>query len=454
MISPPNTFKNKIIHAGLWTFGGHFFSQAIRLLSNLIMTRLLVPEMFGLMSIVSVLLLGLVLITDVGLKQNIVQSKRAHEINYLNTVWTFQVIRGLFIWFLSVLMSAGLYYAQKHSWIAANTVYADTLLPFIIPVATFSLVFSAFEPTWTSIASRDLKQAQLVKIEIISQLAGVSLMVVLAYIYQSIWSLVIGSLMASLAHVVIVSFLANEKRNSFYIEKAALHDIFHFGKWIFMSSIIGFLYNSGDKLLLGGLINPADLGVYSIASFIVGAVYLMTSKMLGNVAFPALSETARNKPEDLIRIYYKFRIPFDAFVLFIAGFFLLTGQTIIDILYDSRYQDAGWMLSILGLSLIPLRYNLTDQCILALGKPKLMSYLIIIRTLFLFILLPIAFKYFGMIGALWIIVLSWFSSFPLAIYYKKIYSLLDVKKELITLPLFAVGLLSGYVFNLIYKLFI
>ena len=132
---------------------------------------------------------------------------------------------------------------------------------------------------------------------------------------------------------------------------------------------------------------------------------------------------------------------------------MLTGQTIIDILYDNRYQEAGWMLNLLGLTLISLRFNLTDQCFLALGKPKLMTSVIIIRTLFLFILLPIAFKYYGLYGAIWIIVLSGFSSFPLAIYYKKMLNLLDVKKELITLPLLAAGLICGFIFNQLYANF-
>lgn len=418
------------------------------------MTRLLIPEMFGLMAIVNVMLMGLVLLTDVGLRQNIIQSKRSNEVSFLNTVWTFQIIRGIFIWVASVVVSAGIYFAQSFSWLASNTVYANPLLPLIIPVATLAVIFSAFEPTWTSLASRDLNQAKLVKIEIISQVAGVLLMMLLAYCYKSIWALVVGSLVTSLVHAFIVNFMVDEKRNHFHIDKSALGEIFHFGKWIFLSSVIGFLINSGDRLLLGGLVSSTELGVYSIASFIVGAVYMVISRLLANVAYPALSETARNKPDDLCRIYYKFRIPFDATVLFLAGFFLLTGQTIINILYDNRYHEAGWMLSILSLCLISLRYNLTDQCFLALGKPKLMTYLIVIRTVFMFTLLPVVFQKFGLHGAIWIIVLSNFSSFPLAIYYKKSYHLLNVKKELITLPMLVVGLLFGYVFNQLYLILI
>lgn len=411
------------------------------------MTRLLVPEMFGLMAIVNVLLMGLVLLTDLGLRQNIIQSNRAHEDVFLNTVWTFQILRGVFIWAVSVLVSVGIYFAQIFQLVAAETVYAEPLLPFIIPVATLAVVIGAFEPTWTSLASRNLNQAKLVKIELISQVLGILVMVLIAYYNKSIWSLVAGALTTSLVHAIIVNFIVEEKRNHFHIDKEALSEIFHFGKWIFLSSIVGFLINNGDRLLLGGLITATELGVFSIAVFIVGAISMVVSRLLSNVAFPALSETARNKPEDLCRVYYRFRVPFDATVLFLAGFFLLTGQTIIDFLYDARYAEAGWMLSLLGLSLVSLRYNLTDQCFLALGKPKLMTYLIVIRTLFMFILLPIVFKYYGLHGAVWVIVLSYFSSFPLAIYYKKTHHLLDIKKELITLPIILVGALCGILFN-------
>lgn len=408
--------------------------------------------MFGLMAIVNVLLIGLVLLTDLGLRQNIIQSKRSHEDIFLNTVWAFQIMRGLFIWGVSILAAIGVYFAQANNLLASGTVYAEPLLPYIIPIATLATLISSFEPTWTSVASKGLQQSRLVKIEIASQLAGVILMVLLALYFKSIWALVIGSLGSSLAQSIIVNFIIKEKKNRFEIDKEALHEIFHFGKWVFLSSVIGFLINNGDRLLLGGLITTEELGVYSIAAFMIGAVTMVVSRLMANVAFPALSEAARERPQDLKRVYYRFRIPFDAALLFAAGFLVVAGQSIIHILYDARYQNAGWMLNALALSLISIRYNLADQCYMALGKPKVMTVLIMIRTATLFILLPIIFKKYGIHGAIWVIVLSGFVSIPLAIYYKKINNILDIKKEFITFPLFLIGLAFGIFFNKLYSI--
>ena len=452
IISPPKPLKQRIIKAGIWIFGGHASAHVIRLISNLIMTRLLVPEMFGLMSIVSVLITGLSLFSDLGLRQSIIQSKRGRDERFLNTIWSFQIIRGFSIWGFSVLVAVVVYIGQTLALMPVNTVYAEPLLPYIIPISTLGMIIGAFEPTWTALASRDLQQARLVKIELICQIIGVIAMVSMALYTRSIWALVLGSLISGISRTIIVNFLIKEKRNRFEIDKAYINEIFHFGKWILLSSIIGFLAMNGDKLLLGGLVSTKDLGVYNIAAFMIGAVATLVSRLLGGVAYPALSETVRDRPYDLQRIYYRFRLPFDAGIMFLAGVLFTSGQTIIHLLYDSRYEDAGWMLNVLALSLIALRYNLADQSYLALGKPKLMTMLTLTRTVALFVFLPVAYNQFGLHGAIWAIVISCFSSFPMAIYYKKMHQLLDIKKELITLPMIFVGLACGLIFNKIVQI--
>lgn len=411
------------------------------------MTRLLVPEMFGLMSIVSVLMVGLTLFSDLGLGQSIIQSKNGQNQAFLNTVWSLQVIRGFVLWGVSVLFAVGIYVFQGMEWMPSATVYAEPLLPYIIPVCTLSMIIGGFEPTWTVLASRNLQQAKLVKIELISQISGVVMMVMFALYSRSIWALVLGSLCSSLVRCLIVNFIIKQARNQFAINKDYAYEILHFGKWIFLSSIIGFLAMNGDKVLLGGLITTKELGVYNIAAFMVGAASTIVSRLLGGVAYPALSETLRDNPYDLQRVYYRFRMPFDAGIMFLAGFLFMSGSAIINILYDARYGEAGWMLSVLALSLVALRYNLADQSYMAMGKPKLMTTLTLIRTITLFALLPLGFQGFGLHGAIWAIVISYFSSFPMAIYYKKTHQILDIKKEFIMLPLIFLGMACGLLLN-------
>ena len=73
--------KSKLVHrvlrAGGWTIFGFGASQLLRLGGNLILTRLLFPEAFGLMAIVQAVLVGVTLLSDIGVEQSIIHNKEA-----------------------------------------------------------------------------------------------------------------------------------------------------------------------------------------------------------------------------------------------------------------------------------------------------------------------------------------------------------------------------------------
>ena len=77
----------------------------IRFGSNLVMTRLLMPEAFGVMSIATTVMVGLAMFSDLGLRQFIVQSSRGNDPSYLNTAWAIQILRGALLWVVSVAVS-------------------------------------------------------------------------------------------------------------------------------------------------------------------------------------------------------------------------------------------------------------------------------------------------------------------------------------------------------------
>src|SRR5262249_52416768 len=90
----PLPLKVRVFWAGSWIVGGHVFALALRLLSSLIMTRLLAPDLFGIMAIATAVHVVVALLADVGLFQSIVQSPRGEDPSFLNTAWTLQVVRG------------------------------------------------------------------------------------------------------------------------------------------------------------------------------------------------------------------------------------------------------------------------------------------------------------------------------------------------------------------------
>lgn len=431
----------------MWTLVGHTSSQVLRLGSNLIMTRLLVPEMFGIMTLAYVLLFGLQLMSDLGLRQNIVQSRNGHNQIFLNTAWTVQILIGGLIFVLASALAFVLHLLGSAQWLPGNSVYAEPILPYIIVLLSVNAFIGGFESTKVATASRNLVLGKLTLIELISQATGIAFMLAWVFVDRSIWALVAGSIISALLRVILGNVILPGERNRLHWDKAAFSEIMGFGKWIFVSSIIGFLASSGDRLILGGLTDAKTLGMYSIAFLMVGAIREIFTKLIGNVAFPALSEVARERPAMLKQTYYKFRHPLDIATLLTGGFLFFAGHLLIHTLYDQRYFPAGVMLEILSISLFELRYTLAAQCFMALGKPKLLIPITIFQIVALYVGMPLAFALFGINGALWVAGGSVLFTMPMTIYLKIKFGLFDTMRELRVIPWLAIGLALGWVVN-------
>jgi O-antigen/teichoic acid export membrane protein len=327
--------------------------------------------------------------------------------------------------------------------VALGTVYADGRMSEILAVLSLTMLIQGFESNRLTLAWRHLELGRVVLLETISQIVTLFTMLVWALMDRSIWALVAGTLAGQLSKTLLSHWMLPGPKDRWAWDAEAFREIFHFGKWIFFSSILGFLVMNGDRLILGGLVEPHILGQYSIAFFLAFAMQQLMARFYGGVAFPALSEVVRNTPEKLKATYYKIRLRIDSLALFASGCLFVLGTPIIHILYDERYWNAGPMLEVLSLGLIAARYELTDQCYLALGLPKWLTLQNTIRVLALFLAVPIAFSMYQLTGAIWAIVLSIFSVVPLSIYLKFKLKILDVRKELIVLPFFLLGWLCG-----------
>lgn len=433
------SLKQRAVHSGKWVIFGHVFSQLLRLSSNLILTRLLAPEMFGVMAIVSVIMAGLAMFSDVGLQQNIVQSKRGDEQVYLNTAWTIQIIRGFIIFFIALTFSWLLYAVGRTGVLPIDSVYGNTELPFILATVSVTAVISSFNSIQILLLNRKLMMDKLIKLEIISQITGLALMLIWAWFQRDIWALVFGGIVGALVKMILSHNPVLGERCKFEWDKDAVHEIFHFGKWIFISSIFGFMLLQGDRLLLGAWVTPEVLGIYSIAFFLSMALKDALKKVIGNVFYPMLSEVARTRPNDMKTVYYKIRAKVDILTMFFAGIMASVGHVFVDILYDERYQDAGWMFEILSLSMLFVGYSMAGTCLMAMGNSKSQTWLIFIAMLFLYVSLPLAYHFYGINGVIWMFAFNYAIDVPSTFYMLNKNKLLDMSKEFRMLPVFFIS---------------
>ena len=246
--------KKLAVLGAVWTIIGFGASQILRFGSNLVLTRLLVPEFFGLMAIVNVLRMGIELFSDIGISPSIINNKKGDEPAFRNTAWTIQLIRGMIIWLFALLVTQPI----------ANF-YQDERLLWLIPIVGFSSVVDGFSSTNIYTCQRRLDLARFTVFDFIVQTLSVATYILLAWLSPTIWSLALGTLAGAMYRTIGSHWLIPDVTNRFAWNRDAVRDILSFGKWMFVSSALIFMAEQSDRLILGKLLNFETLGVYTIA---------------------------------------------------------------------------------------------------------------------------------------------------------------------------------------------
>lgn len=443
-LSPSSSLRRRAISAGAWNLGALVTSQAIRLGGNLVMARLLMPEMFGIMMIATTVSVVLHLLSDVGLRQNIIQSPRGDDPVFLNTVWTVQIVRGLILFASTLLIAGFTWFAQVINLWAPNSTYATPELPLVLALTGVSAIFYGLQSTKVDLAVRAVQQKKVVLAEFASQLVGLLVMLVIGYFSRSIWSLVGAGLVSAIVSALLGHFWFEGPPNRLQWERSTLQELLVFGRWILLSSAVGVLAMYGDRFWFGGSMTANELGVYSIAVLILGALQLGLQRLFGAVALPAFSEASRtNDTVRLHALYYRLKLMFDLVSLFFCGLFWTGSTLLISILYDARYAQAGSMMAILSLSFFTMRYMVAHQVWIALGLTKYQAMDNIIRVVSLWVLLPLLLAIGGVKYAIWGVALHTFPTLVLIFYVNCRLGLFNLKRELVVLPMLAVGALCG-----------
>ncbi|MCA0900242.1 oligosaccharide flippase family protein [Microbulbifer agarilyticus] len=437
--------------AAFWVFGGYAFGQIFRLASNLIMTRLLAPEMFGIMALANVVIAGIQMVTDVGIQKSIIQSKAGTHRDFLDTAWILQIFRGISL--AAIIFGIAIALWVGSSSLPAESVYADPDLPAVLAILAFSLVVSGFRSTKSATSNRELRLARVTSIELASQLLSIITMVTWATYSPTIWALVAGTIVANVAKVLAEYILLPGYNNRWKWQWDHAREIFHFGKWIFATSLLGYWVLNGDRIILAFDITAAEMGIYSIAIFIVGSVRGALNSIMQKVMYPALSRAVR-EGENCSNVYYRFRLPLDLIICGFCGFLFVSGSTLIEVLYDDRYSQAGPFLAVLAIGLFADRYRGLGLYYQATGKPKKMLPIALSRAMILSVGLPFFLYEYGFYAA--VVFLGIYPLFvvPLQLYLKWQAGLMSITREIIYTAFLLPGVITGYLFVVFTKNYI
>ena len=269
-----------------WTITSYALVQLIRLLNNIVLARLLAPPLFGLMLIVNTIRVGIELLSDLGISQNIISNPHGSSPKFLDTAWTLQVLRGLFLGIVCFFSGGFLADLVGHRELAR-----------VLPVAALFFIFTGFDSTGRFLAQKNLLVKRLSIFEVGVALFSFAAHVSLALVTPTIWALILGSVLTGAATLVASFFLVPGLRHRIVIDPVSVRQLINFGKWIFLSSIVYFMAMNFDRMYLSLQISLTELGIFGIARTLSDMVTLLVARCGNMLLFPmAVSYTHLTLP--------------------------------------------------------------------------------------------------------------------------------------------------------------
>lgn len=379
----------RVMRGSAFTILGYGASMALRLGSNLILARLLFPEAFGLALLLSLLMVGLQMFSDVGITPSILRSPRGDDPDFLNTAWTVQVLRGVVLWLAACALA----------WPMAQFYNAPELVQ-MAPVMSLALIISGFNPTRIDTAGRHLLLGRVTALDLGAQVIGLSAMVLLAWITGSVWALVFGHLVLTSAKLGLTWAFLPGPANRFRWEGAAVSELFGFGKWIFLSTIAGFLYLHADKTVLGRYLSTELLGIYNIGHALASLPLLLATALSHRLMIPIYRERPPAQSRASFLELRRMRLALSGGALALSLVLAIWGGLLVDLLYDDRYTLAGSIVVVvvivLMVQLIPLTY---DQAALAAGDSGRFFAMVAARAVIQIAAFVIGVELYGLAGA-------------------------------------------------------
>lgn len=362
-------------------------TNVLRLASNLVLTRLLAPEAFGVIGVLSSITFILQMLTDMGYHAFVVRS-REPDPHFLNVVWTIRFLRSLALASLMFIFAG-----------AIADAFSKPELATPIRAASFLFVFEGLRSLHIYMAERARRISYVTGVEFLTFILQTAITIGAALILRSFWAIIIGMYAGAILQMTFSYTLFGGGPHKPQFDRKISGDLWRFARIIVASSVITLILNQADKVFIGRTLTLEQFGLYMLAVNITAASLQLVRTYVTRILFPLFAETYRNAPETLKRVYYASRRRMTAGLAFLVGGGIGGGDLIVRILFDDRYLDAGVFVSLLFIApLFVLIAFPADILMVVTGRIRSTVEANIVRLIWIAIAAPLGFHFYGMLG--------------------------------------------------------
>lgn len=353
----------KIASSSAFSAASKLLSKALGVISTIALARILAPQEFGLIALVSIVLYLFDILSNSASEQYIIQKNFVSSVD-LDTAWTANfLLKCLFAIFFVLLASS------------IATFFNKPELHNAFMVSSLILPINALKSPAFILLKRQLRFSIIFRATIIERLVAVPLVIFLAITLKSFWAFIYTDLFACL-FAVLLSYILTPRKPRLSLKNIGQQ--WFFSKWMLLKSVVGYLRSQVDTVIVSKVFPAAELGNYHMAR----EVSMMPAHyLLGPALEPLLSALKEHKNND---VEMHASVSFTIYIILIVSiptcFFIVErAASIVNILLGEGWGLATELLPILSMLFVYWIIMLViETCLIAQGKVRFVFFIDII----------------------------------------------------------------------------
>ena len=379
--------KQKAVSGVMWTSIQKFAGMGLRFFSGIVLARLLTPEDFGCIGMLSIFMVVANSIVDGGFGSALIQKKRPTQEDYST------------IFFFNLGMSFLMYGVLFVSAPAIARFYNMPLLSSVLRVQGLVLLIHAFSLIQSNQLKKQFQFKKLTLISLLSVVISLAVTIFMAHKGYGVWSLVMMNLLTALIPAIIY-WMTNKWHPLWVFSKTSFRELFSFGFFMFLIHILNSVCNNVQGLLIGRFYTPATMGYYTRAKSTEELASTSISNVMGQVTYPLYAEYQHDLPA-LINVIKRVT-SLVAYITFpMMALLILLAKPIFVFLYTEKWLDSIPYFQILCFAGIAIcLQGVNFQAVAAVGKSKQMFSWTLVKRAIGIALIVAGLAVFGIKGLL------------------------------------------------------
>ena len=325
--SDPERLRPRVSRGLAWTVIDLWGSQAINLAAFVILTRLLLPDQFGLVALAAVFVAFAQLVVDQGLGDALIQRAKVTR-SHIDTAFWAAMATGALLTVAGVTLAAPI----------AALLDEPELAP-ILQVMSLTFVLAAMSSIQIALLRRELAFKRLAVRALVAAAAGGLVSVPMALAGAGAWALV-GQQVTSAIVSVVTLWRVSPWRPRFHASRAEFRELFGFGANVVGSDALNFLGRNADNMLIGVFLGTTALGFYAVGYRILEVTQRILVNVARRIAFPAFARLQHDR-DRMRRAYFRLTRATSAVIL--PGYvgLALVAPELTTTLFGARWAESG-----------------------------------------------------------------------------------------------------------------